>query len=186
MTSWGGRGEAPRASPQVLGTGSNLKLLSSLERSLSRLRWLSEAALPTPRLPASEACCSAGRCESCRFLSVWADGVCYLPSQVFLSHTLIFPCVTSCLLLFPASECSMSELHAFMKHWVLWGNRLIQHWLSLDSVSSLNNSAQGCLSLQSADKSLIEFLNAKGLGCKISQYLQCIQRRQEMAFEESS
>lgn len=49
-----------------------------------------------------------------------------------------------------------------------------------------NNSAQGCLSLQSADKSLIEFLNAKGLGCKISQFLQCVQRRQEMAFQESS
>lgn len=37
----------------------------------------------------------------------------------------------------------MSELHAFMKHWVLWGNRLIQHWLSLDSVSSLEQQRAG-------------------------------------------
>lgn len=65
-----GWGRLPGLS-QVLGTGSNSQLLSSLklESSLSRLRWIPEAALRRPG-PAPRACCSAGRCKSCRFLSV--------------------------------------------------------------------------------------------------------------------
>lgn len=70
-----------------------------------------------------------------------------------------------------------------MKRGLLLGNKA-------DSAAALplilsSHRTMAC-SLQPADKSLIEFLNAKGLGCKLSQHSQHVQRRQKMAFQESS
>lgn len=58
---------------------------------------------------------------------------------------------------------------AFLSLQYCWVVRLIQHRLSLLLHLLLITMAHSAtLSLHSADKALIEFLNAKGLGCKIS------------------
>lgn len=102
-------------------------------------------------------------------------------------YTAISPSCRCCRLLSPKFDGHISELNTLMKHWVLLGNTADSApALPLILSSSRNNGVQGCLSLQPADKSLIEFLNAKGLGCKISQHSQRVQRRQKMAFQENS
>lgn len=167
--------------------GTDLTFLGTFRNACpSSLGWSPKGPFATTEPHTSGSCaCSVGEVWMLKGRGLHKYDLCYLEDELCSTRALcgtycsLSPCCRFCWLLFPNFDCHVSELDTLMKHWVLLGD-------TADSAPALplilsswrNNGVQGCLSLQPADKSLIEFLNAKGLGCKLSQRSPRVQRRE--------